>query len=409
MEIISPNRGHLFPSPEQVVFPVKVTALYGHTLNGSLNFDGAPYVWKKPPLTATVPLHLTADQPTETVQLPIEPQKPGHFTGKICVVGGDKPLYCQRLGFIYRPEEIPPATPPADFDQFWADTMTELAKVPLDLTLEEHKEWETAAAKVYKAQYRSWGGKWAWAWLYVPKQTDKQVDGWLRLPPVSVWQPPPPNLAPPDGSLTIAVAIHGGDLKDYPAQPEDNFNYMMTGITSRETYALRYSYCCVARCCDILRARPECNGIVHARGGSQGAGLLFVAAGLRPVTDCAGQAIALCRIDWTVLGFSQWGPTCPPGEDPQKIAQVVEYFDPANFAHRIHAPMRLALGLFDFCAPAEGIFTAINALPKDTKCEVFVDPYGGHFTLNAPGFDRGEPGVQIPKWQGTAADNKLAK
>ncbi|HEY3397216.1 MAG TPA: acetylxylan esterase [Armatimonadota bacterium] len=409
MEITSPNPGHLFPAPEPVTFPVKVNALYGHTLSGTLNFNGSPYVWQKPPLTAEVPLTLTAEQPSQTVQLPIVPQKPGHYTGKIEVSEGGKALYSQRLGFIYRPEQIPPATPPADFDKFWDDTLAELAKVPLDLTLEEQVDKATPTGKVYKAKYRSWQGKWAWAWLYVPTDGSKQVDGFLRLPPVSVWQPPPPNLVPPDGSLTMAVAIHGGDVGDYPAKPEGGFDYMMTGITSRETYALRYAYCCVARCYDILKARPECNGTIHARGGSQGAGLTFVAAGLRPVTDAAGAAIALCRIDWTVLGYASWGPHAPEGTDPQEIAKVVAYFDPANFAHRIHAPMRLALGLFDFCAPAEGIFTAINALPPDTKCEVFVDPFGGHFTLNATGFNAGEPGVQVPRWQGTAEENKLNK
>ncbi len=405
MEITSPNRGHLFPDPERVVFPVKVAALYGHTLQGSLTFAGASYVWKQPPLTAAVPLTLTADQPSATVQLPLEPPKPGHYTGKISVAQGDQALYSQRLGFVYRPQQIPLPPRPPDFDKFWDDTMAELEKVPLDLTLEEQTDKETPAGKVYKVKYRSWGGKWAWAWLYVPKG-DKQVDGYLQLPPVSVYQPGQARMA--DGSLTIAVAIHGGDLKDYPAQPEDGFDYMNTGITSRETYALRYAYCCVARCYDILKARPECNGIIHARGGSQGAGLTLVAAGLRPVSDAAGAAIALCRIDWTILGYAQWGPHCPEGEDPEKIAAVVRYFDPANFAPRIHAPMRLAFGLFDFCAPAEGIFSAINAMPAGTKVEVFVDPYGGHFTLNAPGFNQGEPGVQIPRWQGTLEENKLA-
>lgn len=404
MEITSPNPGHLFPAPEKVVFPVRVTALYGHTLNGSVLFDGAPYVWKEPPLTAAVPLNLTAEQPSATVQLPLEPPKPGHYTGKICVGQEGRPLYGQRLGFIYRPEQIPPAQPPPDFDKFWDDTLAELEKIPLDLTLEEQTDKETAAGKVYKAKYRSWGGKWAWAWLYVPKG-DKQVDGYLQLPPVSVWQPGQARMA--DGSLTMAVAIHGGDIGEYPAKPEGGFDYMMTGITSRETYALRYAYCCVARCYDILKARPECNGVIHARGGSQGAGLTFVAAGLRPVTDSAGAAIALCRIDWTVLGYAQWGPRAPEGEDKEKIAKVVAYFDPANFAHRIKSPMRLAMGLFDFCAPAEGIFTAINAISPEVKVEVFVDPFGGHFTLNAPGFNSGEPGVQVPRWQGTAEENKL--
>ena len=409
MEITSPNPGHLFPAPQRVSFPVKVTALYGHTLSGALSFDGAPYVWKKPPLTAVVPLVLTTDQPSMTVQLPIEPQKPGHYTGKIGVVAEGKAVYSQRLGFVFRPEQIPPATPPADFDKFWDDTLAELQKMPLDLTMIEKTDQATPQGKVYEIKYRSWKGQWAWAWLSVPTG-DKPVEGTLRLPAVSVYQPPPPPWSVRgDGNLVLACAIHGGDVKDYPAVPDNHFDYMNTGITDRETYALRYCYCCIARCYDILKALPQCNGIIHARGGSQGAGLLFVAAGLRPVQDCAGQAIALCRIDWTVLGYTSWGPRCPDGQDPKKIAAVVEYFDPANFAHRIHASMRLALGLFDFCAPAEGIFTAINALPADTKCEIFVDPYGGHFTLNAPGFDKGEPGVQIPRWQGTAAENKLVR
>ena len=52
MRIASPNPGHLFPDPERVVFPVEVTALYGHTLDGSVRFDGAPCGWTQPPLTA---------------------------------------------------------------------------------------------------------------------------------------------------------------------------------------------------------------------------------------------------------------------------------------------------------------------------------------------------------------------
>ena len=404
MEIVSPNPGHLFPGADQVVFPVKVRVLYGHTLHGGLAFDGAPYVWKKPPLQSAVPLELAPEQAERTVELTIKPPKAGHYTGKVSVTDGARPLYSQRVGFAFRPEQIPAAKPPPDFDAFWADTLAQLEKIPLDLTLEEQVDKATPAGKVFKAKYRSWGGRWAWAWLNVPKAATN-VDGTIILPAVSVWQPPPPQSA--DGQLRISVAVHGGDLKDYPAK--SNFDYMNTGIESRETYMLRYSYCCLARCFDILKARPECNGTIHARGGSQGAGLSLVLAGLRPVADARGAAIALCRIDWTILGYSEWGPRLPAEQDPQKIAAVVSYFDPANFAHRIHAPLRLAFGLFDFCAPAEGIFTAINALPPDTKCEVFVDPYGGHFTLNARGFDANEPGVTIPRWQGTAADNKLVR
>ena len=180
---------------------------------------------------------------------------------------------------------------------------------------------------------------------------------------------------------------------------------MNDGITARETYMLRYSYCCLVRCYDIIKKHEKCNGEISVEGASQGAGLSLVLAGLRPVKSVSGRAIALCRIDWTVLCYTKWGPGCPRGEDPKKIAEVVRYYDPACFAHLIHAPLKLALGLFDECAPAEGIFTAINALPKETKCEVFIDPYGSHFSID----DSRSSGIglEVPRWQGTAAENKL--
>lgn len=404
MEIISPNPDHIFQEKKPVMFPVKVNILYGQTFRGKLVFHGSPYVWKTPQVTGSVSLSLSPKNPTATVMLPIRPPKPGHYTGLISVMQGKAALYSQRVGFLYRPAEIPRAEPPVDFDTFWDTTLTELEKIPLDLTMEPQPKLETAQGVVYKIKYRSWGGRWAWAWLTVPKKTDK-VPGTLRCPAVSVWQPPPAGAA--DGALHLEVAIHGGDVGDYPAKPD--FDYMNTNITDRETYMLRYSYCCLARCYDIMKNLPQCNGEINVTGGSQGGGLSLVMAGLRPVNSVRAAAIALCRIDWTILGYTSWGPGCPQGEDPKKIAEIVRYYDPANFAHRIKAPLRLCFGLFDFCAPAEGIFTAINALPKETKCAVFIDPFGGHFTLNQTRFNSNDPGTDIPRWYGSAADNKLVR
>lgn len=404
MEIVSPNPNHVFPQAAEVVFPVRVSALYGQTLKGTVRFKGAPYVWKTPEVLADVPLELTPAQASVEVKLPIKPSKPGHYTGLISVTDGQNALYSKRIGFMFRPEGISPAQPPADFDAFWDSNLAALAKVPLDLILEPQNDKETAAGIVYKAKYRSWDGRWAWAWLTVPKAEGK-FPATVYCPPVSVWQPG--QAQPADGSLKIQVAVHGGDISNYPAKPD--FDYMNTGITNRETYMLRYSYSCLVRCFDIIRAHAKCNGTMLVQGSSQGGGLSLVLAGLRQPDGVKGSAIALCRIDWTVRGFTQWGPGCPAGEDPNKIAAVVEYFDPANFAHRIRSPLRLGIGLFDFCAPAEGIFTAINALPKTTACEVFIDPYGGHFSLNIPAFYKGEKGLEVQRWYGTAADNKLQK
>jgi cephalosporin-C deacetylase len=329
---------------------------------------------------------------------------PGHYTGLVSVTVEGKPVTSKRLGFVTQPERIAKPEVPADFDQFWDDTMAELAKIPLDLTLEEQTDKETAAGRAFKAKYRSWGGRWAWAWLYVPKKEGK-VKATVQCPPVSNWQPG--LCQPAGGDLRIAVAVHGGDIAERPAKSD--FDYMNTGITDREAYMLRYSYCCLARCYDIVRARPECNGEVNVTGSSQGAGLSLVLGGLRPeICELRGVAVALCRIDWTILGLAKWGPRLPPGEDAQKVAGVVSYYDPARFAHRIRAQnVVLGIGLFDFCAPAEGIFSAINALPKTVNCRVYTDPFGGHFTYNYAILEDAASGITIPHWEGSAADNKL--
>jgi len=90
----------------------------------------------------------------------IRPPKPGHYTGLISATDGQQPIYSQRLGFMYRPEEIPAAVAPPDFDEFWAKTMAELNKTPLDMTMEEVTNKTTAAGQVFKVKYRSWGGRW---------------------------------------------------------------------------------------------------------------------------------------------------------------------------------------------------------------------------------------------------------
>ena len=70
-------------------------------------------------------------------------------------------------------------------------------------------------------------------------------------------------------------------------------------------------------------------------------------------------------------------------------------------------PITFYLGLFDFTGPVEGVFTAINALPPDTRCRVMLDPYGGHFTSDFSKREGVTEAVEIPRWQGTDADNKL--
>jgi cephalosporin-C deacetylase-like acetyl esterase len=400
VSVISPNPNHMFSQTEEVTFPVKLTAHYGQSLKGTLQFKGSPYIWQKPEIAAEIPVDLSAQVPSRTVQLTLKPPQPGHYTGEVIVTDGTGELCKTRLGSMFRPEEIAPVVPPPGFDEWWAKNMAELDKVPLDLTLEEQKDKENAKGRVYKVKYRSWEGRWAYAWLHVPKAEGK-FPAKVVCPPVSAYQP---GVAQPaSGELSIYVAVHGGDISE--PLPKCDFDYFRTGIESRETFMLRYSYCCLVRCFDIIQAHEKCNGEVHVTGSSQGAGLSLVLGGLRSPTTITGVAVALVRIDWTALGYTKWGPGPLPGleVDPQLLAEELRYYDPACFARHIRAPLKIGMALFDWCAPAEGIFTAINALPPDTKCEVFIDPFAGHHTID---YSRMQGDlIEVPRWQGTAAEN----
>lgn len=401
LSITSPNPDHLFAAGGPVVFPMTIAAFYGQTFNGKLRFEGHNYVFKDRKVTAEVPVRIKSGSQPLTVEFAIQPREPGHYIGNIILSDGGKDLYAKRIGFLYQPQKVEPVTPPEGFDAFWEKTLADLDKVPLDLTLTEQPEKETAAGKVYLAKYRAWEGRWAWAWLYEPKG-DKPVDATVQCPAVSVYQP---GVAQPaNGELWIAAAVHGGDLTTYPAKSD--FDYMNGGITDRETAMLRYSYTCLVRCHDIIRQHRLCNGKVHVRGASQGGGLSLVLAGLRPVASVTGNTIAMMRIDWTILGLTTWGPHAPAGADVKQVAEVIRYFDPPCFAHRVKAPVKLYLALFDFTGPVEGVLTAINALPEKTECRLVIDPYGGHFTANYGGRDAGNM-APVPRWVGTAEENKL--
>lgn len=401
LSITSPNPDHVFPEARPIVFPLQVAAHYGQSLTGKLRFEGHNYVFKDRKVTAEAPLRIEPGAPARTIDFAIQPAEPGHYIGSIIVSDGEKDLYAKRIGFLYQPQKVAAVEPPAGFDEFWDQTLEKLEQVPLDLTLTEQPDKETAAGKVYLAKFRAWEGRWAWAWLYEPKG-DRKVDATVQCPAVSVYQPGRAQSA--NGELWIAAAVHGGELTDYPAKSD--FDYMTAGITDRETTMLRYSYTCLVRCHDIIRQHRLCNGTVHVRGSSQGGGLSLVLAGLRPVASVTGNTIAMMRIDWTVLGLTTWGPHAPAGSDPKQVAEVIRYFDPPCFAHRVQAPVKLYLALFDFTGPVEGVLTGINALPEKTECRMVIDPFGGHFTANYSGRDAGKV-PPVPRWLGTDAENKL--
>jgi len=185
---------------------------------------------------------------------------------------------------------------------------------------------------------------------------------------------------------------------------------MMSGITNRETYMLRYSYCCLVRCFDIMKNHPKCNGTISIEGGSQGGwSLAGVGRLARRQTGArrGGCAMPGSTGPCSVTRFG--GRTLPRvrtrRRSPKSCATTILPVSPIVSTRRCVLPW----ACLDFCAPAEGIFTAFNALPRRRPARCLSIRTAAISRWMPPISTRAAARLKVPRWQGTDADNKLTR
>ena len=170
-----------------------------------------------------------------------------------------------------------------------------------------------------------------------------------------------------DGWLALNIQAH-----DLPVDEKGHFydeqgkgalkDYTQQGAEDRErSYFLRMYLSCV-RAADYLVGRPDWNQkTLMVQGGSQGGMQGLALAGLHPqVTGVTVSVPAGC--DQTgasagrAIGFPWWTGSA------QKL-ETSTYFDPVNFARRIHCPVLVGMGLLDTISPPAGVFAMFNQIP----------------------------------------------
>ena len=293
----------------------------------------------------------------------------------------------ERGGAVASPGEIVAAEEaPADFDDWWASKIAELAEVPmkvseraLNLGVEgvdyaqvtmDHFRGSRIHGQVARP---SEGAKFPallrvqWAGVYGLQTewvTDRAKAGWLAL-----------NILPHDLPIDREESFYkeqgAGPLKDYFVQ----------GNEDRETaYFLRMYLSCY-RAVEYLKSRPDWDGrTIVVTGTSQGGQQAFVTAGLHPdVTAAMALVPAGADFNGTKVGRSVGFPFWP-GMSAEKDAEAVTatggYFDIVNFARRVRCPMLVGVGLKDVVCPPAGIFAAVNQL-KPYR-ELVILPTSGH-------------------------------
>jgi cephalosporin-C deacetylase len=283
----------------------------------------------------------------------------------------------------------PPVREPADFDDFWATTLTEARRHdrPAELTPVDSP---LVGVDIFDVTFPGFAGDPIRAWLTVPAGTT------TALPAVVEFNGYGGGRALPGERLGWAVAGYahllmdtrgqgsmwgaGGATADPHGTGPSASGFMTRGIDNPADYYYRRVYTDAVRAVDAMRTLDVVDAErISVCGGSQGGGIAIAAAGLSDGLVAAMPDVPfLCHFERAV------GMT---GHDPyqeivrylavhrgaeERVFDTLSYFDGANLARRGEASALFSVGLLDPICPPSTVFAAFNRWGGPREIEVYA-------------------------------------
>ena len=268
-----------------------------------------------------------------------------------------------------RPDDPPP---PADFDEFWAETLRKARQLPDRMELKKLPQYCRPDADYYLFAMNTLNGDRVRGFLGIPKGKGP-FPILLLLPGAG-----PAAVEPIDcgwtaaGCITVMANVHKYPL---PATPEESRQqmeeyarshgvgkYLEAGQEHRETYHMYSILAGYCRLLDHVCTRYPWDGRnLVVSGSSQGGWLtLCMAALYRDKVSAAYAGVP-------AVGFFSRLPI----ENPQKRS-IPPYYEASYFAPKIKVPILVSAGLHDDCCRAEiisGMFTLIGSRDKTLETD----------------------------------------
>ncbi|HEY5808516.1 MAG TPA: acetylxylan esterase, partial [Povalibacter sp.] len=292
------------------------------------------------------------------------------------VTGPEKGAKPVAYGAAIAPTQLRPVVPrPADFEQFWAEKIAQLRKVPANPVLTQ-KDSGRPDVDYYILQMDHIDGRHIYGQVAKPKHAGK-------FPGLAIfqWASPPYPLQrewvterAAEGWLAVNIEPHDV-LPDQPkeyydALPKELKEYTTIGQENRDKNYFTYMYLADYRAIEYLASRPDWNGqTLIASGTSMGGQQSLCAAGLNPkvtglIVHVASGADANGPLHGRASGYPFW-PTDDhkvwPADNP-KVMATMPYVDTVNCAMNIKVPSLVSMGFIDVTSPPVGIFTAFNQI-----------------------------------------------
>jgi cephalosporin-C deacetylase len=289
----------------------------------------------------------------------------------------------------YRPE-VPE---PADFEQFWAETLDESRAAGGSIELARVRAPFTEL-EVLDLTFPGFAGEPIRAWVTKPLGDE-------RRPAVIEYLGYNGGRGLAGERLHWATAGHvhivmdtrgqgsgwgtGGDTPDPhgsgPAVP----GFMTRGISDPRDYFYRRVFTDAVRLVDAARTLPFVDPArVAVTGGSQGGGISLAVAGLS-----AGLVAAMPDVPF-LSNFRRSIDVAPGNpfaeiatylsvhrDQERRVFDTLAYFDGVNFAKRATAPALFSVALMDDIVPPSGVFAAYNSYAGSDR-ELVVYPFNNH-------------------------------
>jgi len=310
----------------------------------------------------------------------IPEDKPGFYKVNFMVNVSDYDDTTRRV-FGIRPDEIHSQyAKPADFDQFWADTKAQLAKIAPNFKVIPVPKMNSDNRKVYAIEMQSLDNYTIRGWMTIPIIHDKnhKFSVLLGLPGYQVDLQPLMGL---DNDLAIiTLNVRGQGTSRGPINTRKD-EYIFFRVEDKNRYVMRGAIMDCLRCVDFICSQPYLrHDQILASGGSMGGYLALATASLdKRVKLCSAQNPILCdvrnlkgEVNWPITSFEKYIAT-KPGLTYDKVMDNLDYYDGKNFAANISCPMIMGIGLLDPYAPPNNEYATYNGITAKKRILVFRD------------------------------------
>jgi cephalosporin-C deacetylase len=285
-------------------------------------------------------------------------------------------------------EYRPKTNEPADFDTFWAETLSASLALEVAPVVTPYESYLTGF-DVFDVEFSGFEGQRVKAWFIVPTGADGP------LPAVIEYNGYGGGRGFPHERLAWAAAGYayffmdtrgqgsvwgsGGDTPDPAGTGPSAPGFMTRGIEDPATYYYRRVHTDAVRAVDVVRGFSQVDPTrVAVHGGSQGGGIALAVAGLHQgVVAVMPDVPFLCHFERAV-GLTDADPyneivryLSVHRDLVEQTFRTLSYFDGLSFAARASVPAIFSVALLDPITPPSTVFAAHNNYAGDATIEIY--------------------------------------